>query len=135
MIFCEGLLKNNITQTPVGATRLRIISGYATPGVAEKHLNECPGLKIDVLVGITGTGGIPLIHHKGFLALEKAHGDFTCSYSKQKNIHSKLYLWEDALGQPLYAPVCRRVALFLQPFQLRFCRLYMTFPHKPFILR
>ena len=34
MIFCEGLLKNNITQTPGGATRLRIISGYATPGVA-----------------------------------------------------------------------------------------------------
>ena len=103
MIFCEGLLKNNITQTPVGATRLRIVSGFATPGVAEKHLSQCPGLKIDVLVGMTGTGGIPLIHHKGFLALENAHSDFTCSYSKQKNIHSKLYLWEDGTGKPLYA--------------------------------
>ena len=103
MIFCEGLLKNNITQTPVGATRLRIVSGYATPGVAEKHLSQCPGLKIDVLVGMTGTGGIPLIHHKGFLALENTHSDFTCSYSTQKNIHSKLYLWEDGTGKPLYA--------------------------------
>ncbi|MBE6390457.1 MAG: NgoFVII family restriction endonuclease [Lentisphaerae bacterium] len=77
-----------MSETPVGATRLRIVSGYATPDVAEKHLSQCPGLKIDVLVGMTGTGGIPLIHHKGFLALE---GDnFTCSYSVQKNIHSKL---------------------------------------------
>ena len=32
--------KNNISETPVGATRLRIVSGYATPGVAEKFLPE-----------------------------------------------------------------------------------------------
>ena len=102
MIFCEGLLKNNIAGTPVGATRLKIISGYATPGIAQKHLSECPGLKIDILVGMTATGGISLIHHKGFVELED-NIDFTCSYSTQKNIHSKLYLWEDEFGQPLYA--------------------------------
>ena len=32
-------------------------------------------------------------------------------------------------------PDFRRVALFLQPFQLRFCRLYMTVLHRPLILR
>ena len=31
--------------------------------------------------------------------------------------------------------VRRRVALFLQPFQLHFCRLYMTVPHRPLILK
>ena len=82
---------------------LRIVSGYATPAMAARHLIEATGkgkqLNIDLIYGMAGSDGVSKINHMGFLSLI-AHkefpyaGSFNCAYVKKpKSVHSKVYVW------------------------------------------
>lgn len=82
---------------------LRIVSGYATPAMAARHLIEMTAkqrsLSIDLIYGMSGYEGVSKIYHTGFLSLERHKefaydGSFACSYVKKpKSVHSKVYVW------------------------------------------
>ncbi|MCA0389175.1 MAG: NgoFVII family restriction endonuclease [Bacteroidetes bacterium] len=79
---------------------LRIVSGYATPAMAFRHLSVLSdmnlNIKVNLIVGMTPQEGISLTGHKGF---KKIMGDifkdcFQCSYLQNlPPVHSKLYIW------------------------------------------
>lgn len=76
------------------ADELRIVSGYATSAMAERHLMESERLKLSLLVGMCPKDGISITNHWGFVSLAKSHvGGFQCHYRLDLPTHSKLYIW------------------------------------------
>lgn len=76
------------------ADELKIVSGYATSAMAERHLQECAGLKLSLIVGMCPRDGITITNHRGFRDLVQLHQDiFQCRYRLDIPIHSKLYVW------------------------------------------
>jgi len=85
------------------ADELRIVSGYATSAMAERHLQECAGLKLALIVGMCPRDGITITNHRGFRDLVQQHPSiFQCRYSLDIPVHSKLYVWYSH-GQPIEA--------------------------------
>lgn len=76
------------------ADELRIVSGYATSAMAEKHLKEVSQLKISVVIGMCPRDGITVTNHLGFTNLSHLYpNNFQCNYCKGIPVHSKLYVW------------------------------------------
>ena len=84
-----------------GINRLRIVSGFATPNMAVRHmeqLSKC-GAKIDIdlIIGMTRHAGIERARHVGFqkLASKGAYGlNINCRYVVKGNaVHAKTYCW------------------------------------------
>lgn len=75
--------------------RLKIISGYASPAMANKHLERLPpGVSIDLVVGMTPADGIGRGGHKGFQTLNTDIATFNCNYViTPPAVHIKSYIW------------------------------------------
>ncbi len=87
------------------ADELRILSGYATSAMAERHLLEFSNLRLSLLVGMCPRDGVSITNHRGFVSLATLHaGGFQCSYRLGIPTHSKLYIWYSH-GRPLEAYV------------------------------
>lgn len=108
-------LFNDILLAPLSreADELRIVSGYATSAMAERHLMEIEerhlmeneGLKLSLLVGMCPRDGISITNHQGFISLARHRGGaFQCHYRLDVPTHSKLYIWYSH-GKPLVAYV------------------------------
>jgi hypothetical protein len=83
-----------------GADELRVVSGYATPGMAFNHLHTLREQKLSadirLLVGMCPTEGLRMSQHLGFkrLVSEDFPKIFYCGYiTNTPSVHSKVYLW------------------------------------------
>lgn len=84
-----------------GINRLRIVSGFATAAMADKHMEHLRDLSkkigIELIVGMTKRDGIGKAQHFAFqnLAKQKPYGmDFSCRYVVGSNpVHAKTYCW------------------------------------------
>lgn len=85
----------------MGADELKIVTGYSSPAMVSRHLEEVhkagrADLKIDLLIGMTGSDGLSQVAHLGFKAIaSQTHaGNFHCAYVLPgSSVHSKLYVW------------------------------------------
>lgn len=85
----------------LGATRLQIVSGFATASMADRHMGHLSDLgakvSIELIIGMTKQCGIEKVQHAAFckLARKGAYGlDFGCRYvAKNQSVHAKTYLW------------------------------------------
>ena len=89
----------------VGADKLLIISGYATPNMASwliKNVEKRTDKKIDIslIVGIVPYDGLSVSVHEGFKNLVNLNPlpnevrSFSCSYvCENAPVHTKLYIW------------------------------------------
>lgn len=95
------------------ASRLLIVSGYATANMADYHLIRLKEghlytpVDVSLIVGMTVTGGISRAHHLGFARLASAEPPtgprFSCRYVVTGNpVHAKVYTWLKD-GQPVQA--------------------------------
>lgn len=84
------------------ANRLRIISGYATASLADRHIEELmkcdANVNIELIVGMTRNEGIELTQHRGFRKIANnapyAGINFSCGYVVGGNpVHAKTYCW------------------------------------------
>lgn len=91
-----------------GANELLVVSGYASPSMAMRHMSELRrqghDIPISLIIGMTAGGreGINKIQHKAFQKLakgvtidgEKYNGPFACSYLVSGDpCHAKVYIW------------------------------------------
>jgi hypothetical protein len=89
-----------------GARELHIVSGYASPAMVSRHLNELQSqtnaaFQIDLLVGMTGVDGLPDHAMRGFKSIprQSAGSRFNCLYTLPgKSIHAKVYVWSNDSG-------------------------------------
>lgn len=93
-----------------GADELKIVTGYSSPSMVSRHLEEVhkigrADLKINLLVGMTGVDGLSKSAHLGFksIAGQTHAGNFSCGYVLPgSSVHSKLYVWLKN-GEPVEA--------------------------------
>lgn len=79
-----------------GADKLYILSGYASPAIAYRHLNVNDAFSVELIIGMAKRDGIRTGSHKTFqkIALEDFKGRFSCYYSiADIPAHLKLYGW------------------------------------------
>ena len=95
----------------LGATRLQIVSGYATASMANRHMGYLSELdipvSIELIVGMIGQEGIDKKQHIDCCKYtrEGAHGlDFSCRYVIGRNpVHAKAYVWLTDQDVPIMA--------------------------------
>jgi len=91
-------LYERILMNPVinGADKLYVVSGYASPAIVYKHLNDSEKFSIDLIIGMAIRDGMRLWSHNAFVKLAKEDFPtrFKCSYlTTDRPAHSKLYGW------------------------------------------
>lgn len=94
----DRVLLNPVAQ---GSDELKIVTGYSSPSMVSRHLEEVhriglADLKIELLIGMTGVDGVSKAAHLGFksIAGQTHAGSFTCGYVLPgSSVHSKLYVW------------------------------------------
>lgn len=113
-MLSDGLFER-VLLAPVreqGFRRLRIVSGYATAGMASWHMEELgeflSAVTIELIVGMSPRAGIEEVQHRGLQALaRKPPNDmqFSCRYVVRGNpVHAKVYIWlEDDRPKLAYA--------------------------------
>ena len=87
--------------TQPGINRLQIVSGFATAGMADRHMEHLQkmgkAINIELIVGMTRQIGIEKAQHYAFrkLAGELPYGmGFSCRYVVRGNpVHAKTYCW------------------------------------------
>lgn len=88
-----------------GADKLKIVSGYATPTMASRHIKEIAEsnltpIEITLIVGMCGYDGLTVSAHEGFKNIVARNNtprqsNLMCQYViNGAPVHSKLYLWE-----------------------------------------
>lgn len=89
-LFNEVLIKPSKS-----CNQLNIISGYASPAMANKHLATLQdNVSINLIVGMVPYDGIGLGGHNGFKALDTDSARFKCNYLITKPaVHIKSYVW------------------------------------------
>ena len=100
------LLTNNLFQQvliePVcsGADTLKVVSGYASPAMVQKHIDELGKqnrrVKIELIYGMAASGSVEFATHRGFVDLQQntITNGFSCFYSNEsKRTHAKVYTW------------------------------------------
>ena len=91
--------------------KLRIVSGFATANMADRHMECLSKLKtdisIDLIVGMTAGQGIEEAQHSAFCKLSTSKSwklNFQCQYvSDRPPVHAKTYVWVDRNGDPKLA--------------------------------
>ena len=82
--------------------RIKIVSGFATANMVDRHMYFLSKLNlsvhIDLVVGMTPMNGMELTHHKGFQKIAKyipySGSSFNCRYVADNTpIHAKVYCW------------------------------------------
>lgn len=98
-LFNEVLIKPALE----GYDQLKVITGYSSPSLVYKHIEELSkimtphGVKIDLIVGMIAQGGIGFLNHNSFVKLDTDHTNFRCRYViSNPAVHSKMYLWENS---------------------------------------
>lgn len=98
------MLINNLFQkilvdpAKAGADELLVVSGYATPSMADTHFNYLKkelnlNLSIRLIHGMVRTG-ISTARHKAFQKLDKSNDKFSCHYLIEDNpCHAKVFIW------------------------------------------
>lgn len=110
LITSDLFSKTLLEPAMAGATGLHIVSGYASPAMVTRHLeelkrNQVSKFSIDLLVGMTGLDGISRNSLAGFRAIprQSVGSNFSCHFTLPgKSIHSKVYVLSDDSG-PLQA--------------------------------
>lgn len=95
----HGVLLDPSTQP--GIDRLLIVSGFATAGMADRHMEHLQKMNktisIELIVGMARENGIEKAQHYAFrkLAKERPYDmDFSCRYVGLGNpVHAKTYCW------------------------------------------
>lgn len=79
------------------AKKLYIVSGYASPAMVFRHLNETCDIEVNLLLGMAKSGGLSREKHYTFqnMVREDFPGRFHCSYVNTVQTHSKVYGWFD----------------------------------------
>ena len=91
--------------------QLRIVSGFATANMADRHMEYLSKLEIDIsidlIVGMTAGQGIEEAQHRAFCKLSTSKPwelGFQCQYvSERPPVHAKTYVWLDKNGNPKLA--------------------------------
>lgn len=81
-----------------GADKLLIVSGYATPNMADFHMNHLkqklnsnPSIK---LIHGMARSGISTAKHKAFQKIDNSNEKFSCHYLIKDNLcHAKVFIW------------------------------------------
>jgi len=103
----EGLFESVLLKPArEGNRELHVVTGYASPSMVTKHLEELrkcttEDFQIDMLVGMTGVDGLSEYSMRGFRSIPRQAGNsrFNCSFTLPgKSIHSKVYVWSDRSG-------------------------------------
>ena len=85
-----------------GADCLRVVSGFASTGLASHHIQELirndVTARIELIVGMTPAQGLDEAHHLGFKRLSTKYRSqpvsFECRYvHTMPPVHSKIYCW------------------------------------------
>ena len=87
--------------TQKGVNKLQIVSGFATAGMADRHMEKLAKLQqqisIELIVGMTPRSGIEIAQHYAMQKLvnTRPYGmDFSCRYVVSGNpVHAKTYCW------------------------------------------
>lgn len=111
-VLSEDLFQQVLVQPVLdGADHLSVVSGFATPAMASRHLHQvCEvlgrPLVVNLTVGMTAGQGILTADHLGFCEMTASLGPgrFSCSYVTldKTPVHSKVYVWSRA-GTPVQA--------------------------------
>ncbi|MHB1841835.1 MAG: restriction endonuclease PLD domain-containing protein [Sulfobacillus sp.] len=112
-VLSEDLFQSVLVQPVLdGADQLSVVSGFATPAMASRHLHQvCEvldrSLAVNLTVGMTAGQGILTADHQGFCEMVAGglgRGRFSCSYVTldKTPVHSKVYVWSRA-GTPVKA--------------------------------
>jgi hypothetical protein len=103
-LVSENLFVKILLEPASNCNQLNIISGYASPAMANKHLSELGDVSVNLIVGMTPSDGLGLGGHVGFQNLNKATSNFNCRYvfEPHKPVHIKSYIWLKD-GVPQYA--------------------------------
>jgi hypothetical protein len=99
----EELIKKVLIEPALnGCNELRIVSGFATSNMANRHLMllteagvKVDSIKIDLILGMAPREGVERPNHSGFLDLNKSNKvAFKCHYvTSAIPVHSKVYVW------------------------------------------
>lgn len=86
------LFEKTLIEPAKNADRLVVVSGYASAGMVERHLQELSDLQITLTVGMARQG-INVIQHQAFKKIS-ASSSFVCKYwGGTQPIHAKVYAW------------------------------------------
>lgn len=95
-LYNEALIK----PLEKGANQLYIVSGYATPTMASRHIKDILDytkyFSISLIVGMCTLEGLDIATHKGFVNLmdNSTEIKFECKYvCNGPPVHSKVYVW------------------------------------------
>lgn len=93
-MITDNLFEKILVNPAKDFNQLKIIAGYASPAMANKHLTNIPDrIFIDLIVGMAPLDGIGKGSHVGFQKLNRS-GRFNCNYLiTQPPVHVKSYIW------------------------------------------
>ena len=85
----------------VNGGRLRIVSGFATANMVDRHMDHLKQLdlnvSIELIIGMTNQHGIEEAQHSAFCKMMEHPSwgmDFICRYVVRGNpVHAKSYVW------------------------------------------
>ena len=98
----EGDFYESVLIPVKDGSSLYIVSGYATPAMASRHIKDIVDRKfskidIHLIIGMTAKDGIGTTNHKEFCSLVKNSGikSFQCAYvpDGEPPVHTKAYAW------------------------------------------
>ena len=98
----EGDFYESVLIPVKDGSSLYIVSGYATPAMASRHIKDIVDRKfskidIHLIIGMTAKDGIGTTNHKEFCSLVKDSGikSFQCAYvpDGEPPVHTKAYAW------------------------------------------
>lgn len=96
-MLTKNLFKKVLLDPAKGNDTLVIVVGYASPAMVRSHFEKLsPGIRVQLLIGMTSLEGIQRAFHHAFRELEEKDfkGRFECRYiSKLPAVHSKVYVW------------------------------------------
>jgi hypothetical protein len=84
-MITENLFDELLIRPTRDCNRLKIISGYASPAMANEHIERLSGrASIDLVVGMVAIDGLGIGTHKGFQELNSNVKGFQCNYVTSK---------------------------------------------------
>lgn len=94
-MISDNLFREVLVLPSTRCNQLKIISGYASPAMANKHLSALRNnVSISLVVGMTSQDGMGLGGHNGFKSICTENALFQCNYVVSKPpVHTKSYIW------------------------------------------
>lgn len=73
---------------------LKIITGYASPAMANRHILQVPNIDVNIIVGMAVKDGIGIGAHEAFKNINSTTNKFNCNYViSPPPVHIKTYVW------------------------------------------